>query len=111
MNKFEEMKEEIIKSANTPEKLGEIFTKFGMTPDNPDAMKEIMEGAGIKGELDAENAAKMVKNLTESFSPDMKKYLANLVFEVSQSIPAGPMPDDIKNLLDSWQKGGGCVEK
>ncbi|MDI3481553.1 MAG: hypothetical protein PWQ97_1208 [Tepidanaerobacteraceae bacterium] len=111
MNKFEEMKEEIIKTADSPEKLGEIFAKFGMTPDNPEVMKEILQEAGINEELNAENAAQMVKSLTDSFSPEMRKYLANLVLEVSKSIPAGPMPDDIKDLLDSWQKGGGCIEK
>jgi uncharacterized protein (DUF849 family) len=111
VNKFEELKNEIAQTAKSPEKLGEIFTKFGMTPDDPDSMKEIMQGAGLKEELDEANATQMVNNLTESFSPEMKKYLANLVLEISQSMPTGPMPDNIKNMLDAWQKGGRDIEK
>lgn len=112
MNKFEELKCEIVKSATSPEKLGEVLTKFGITPDNPETIKEIIKDAGIKDDVDKESAVQMVKNLTQNFSPEMKKYLANLVTEVSKTIPAGPMPDDIQALINSWQEeGGGHFEK
>lgn len=111
MGKLDDLKKEIQTSGKSIDDLGEIFTKFGITPDNPDAVKEILKDAGIKEDLTQDSAAQMVKNMTQMLPPEMKKQIAGFVNELSKTIPAGPMPDDLKELLNSWQTGGGGSEK
>lgn len=109
MNKFEELKKEIKDSMKNPESLnslGEVFTNFGITPDNPEIMQQILKDAGIQEEMNPEKAAEMVKSMTQNLPPEMKKYMADLIIQVSSSMPTGPMPDDVKELLDSWKQGG-----
>ncbi|TYP52425.1 hypothetical protein [Thermosediminibacter litoriperuensis] len=104
MSKFEEIRKEIEKSGKTPEALGQIFSKFGLTPDNPEFAKELMREAGINVDLTPEKAAETVKKMTENIPPELKKQMAELMLEVSKYIPAGPMPEDVKNFLESWKK-------
>lgn len=108
MNKFEELKKEIKDSMKTPqnlENLGDVFTKFGITPDNPETMQQIIKDAGIQEEMNPEKAAEMVKNMTHNLSPEVKKCMADLLTQISSNMPAGPMPDDVKDLLESWKQG------
>ncbi|ADL07262.1 hypothetical protein [Thermosediminibacter oceani] len=103
MSKFEEIRKEIEKSGKTPESLGQIFSKFGLTPDNPEFAKELLREAGLDVDLTPEKAAETVKKMTEKIPPELKKQMAELMLEVSKYIPAGPMPEDVKNFLLSWK--------
>ena len=101
-NKFEELKREVTGSMKSQGDLGDVFLKFGITPDNPESLKEVIKDAGIDEEITPEKAAEMVKNMTENLPPEMKKYMADMIENVSKSISADPMPDDVQNL---WKTG------
>ncbi len=105
MSKFEELKKEIKNSTKTPQGMGEVFAKHGVTPDNPEVLKGIIKDAGIKDDITRESAPQLVKKMTENLPPEMKKYLADFLIQFSSGISAGPMPDDIKQLLNTWQRG------
>lgn len=103
MNYFEEMKKQIQEKAKSAEHVGEIFDQFGVTPDNPEAISQMLKDYGL-GDVDPAEAAEMVQNMMNSFSPEMRRQMAALVMEISKSIPAGPMPEEIKQMLEDWQK-------
>jgi len=111
VSKLEDLKKELQTSGKSIDEVGKIFTKFGITPDNPDAVKEVLKDVGIQEDLTEENAAEMVKNMTNMLPPEIKKQIAGFVNELSKTIPAGPMPKDLADLLNSWQTGGGGSEK
>ncbi|WP_422445506.1 hypothetical protein [Thermoanaerobacterium sp. DL9XJH110] len=106
MSKLEELKKEIKNTQMKPESVGEVLKKFGVTPDNPETVKEIIKEAGIKEDLTPEAAAQMVKSMTDNFPPEMKKMLADFIFQISDTVTATPMPQDLKNLLQSWKERG-----
>ena len=35
----------------------------------------------------------------------MKKYMAEMITNITDSVTAVPMPDDIKDLMESWKQG------
>jgi hypothetical protein len=105
VNKFEELKKEIRDSTKTPQGMGEAFVKYGVTPDNPDVLKGIIKDAGVQENITKESASQLVNKMTENLPPEMKKYLADFLIQFSEGISAGPMPDEIKQLLSTWQKG------
>lgn len=105
-NKFEELKREVTGSMKSQGDLGDIFLKFGITPDNPDSLKEVIKDAGIDDDITPEKAAEMVKNMTENLPPEIKKYMADMIENVGKSISADPMPDDVQKLMENWKKAG-----
>lgn len=111
-NKFEELKKELKGSMKTPSDLGDILLKFGITPESPETLKQVIKDAGIdEEELKPENAAEMVKNITENLSPEMKKYMAGMIESISGAITDIPMPDDVQKLIKSWKCGGKTEEE
>ena len=106
MSKLDDIKKEMKDSKMDPESMKEVFQKFNVTPDNPEVMKGIMKDVGLKEDMNAESAEKMVKEMTDNLPPEMKKMLADFVMEMSESVEA-PMPEDMKNLLKTWKEGVG----
>jgi len=111
VGKLEDLKRELLASGKSIDDIGEIFTKFGISPDNPDAVKEVLKDAGLQEDLTEDSAAQMVKNMANMLPPEMKKQIAGFVNELLKTIPAGPMPAELVELLNSWQTGGGGSEK
>lgn len=106
-NKFDELKKEIQGSMKTTGDLGDVFLKFGITPENPETLKQVIKDAGInEEELNPEKAAEMVKNMTQNLPPEMKKYMAGMIESISDAITNVPMPDDVQKLMESWKHGG-----
>ncbi|MDD4569254.1 MAG: hypothetical protein PHE70_03905 [Tepidanaerobacteraceae bacterium] len=106
MNKFDELKKEIQGSMKSTDDLGDVFLKFGITPDKPESLQQVIKDAGIDEELDPQKAAQMVKNMTENLPPEMKKYMADLITSITNVVTASPMPDDVQELMESWKQGG-----
>ncbi|HHX24206.1 MAG TPA: hypothetical protein GX723_09420 [Thermoanaerobacterales bacterium] len=104
-NKFEELKKEVQESMKSPESLGDVFLKLGITPDDPQTLQKVIKEAGIEEDLDPEKAAQLVKNITDQLPPEMKKYMAEMITNITDSVTAVPMPDDIKDLMESWKQG------
>jgi hypothetical protein len=106
-NKFEELKKEIQGSMKTPGDLGDVFLKFGITPENPETLKQVIKDAGISDEeLNPEKAAEMVKNITKNLPPEMKKYMAGMIESISDAVSTVPIPEDVQKLMESWKQGG-----
>ncbi|MFO7153213.1 MAG: hypothetical protein DIU66_008335 [Bacillota bacterium] len=105
MKDFEEIKREIERSGKTPEEIAEIFTSYGLTPDNPEFAKKILEDAGLVN-LTPEKMQEMMLKLSESIPPELKKKMADFIMELTNYIPAGPMPEDVKKFLEGWKKAG-----
>ncbi|MCG0274848.1 MAG: hypothetical protein L5655_01620 [Thermosediminibacteraceae bacterium] len=103
MNKFEEIRKEIEKSGKTPEDVGRILSSFGLTPDNPEFAKKLLQEAGFGEDLRPEKIAEMMEKISEKIPPELKKQMADLILELSKYIPAGPMPEDLKKFLESWK--------
>jgi len=111
-NKFEELKKEIKASMQTPDDLGDVFLKFGITPENPETLKQVIQDAGINAEdMNPEKAAEMVKNMTQNLPPEMKKYMAGMIESISDAITNVPMPEDVQKLMESWKQGGETESK
>ena len=105
-NKFDELKKEIKESMKTPEDLGDVFLKFGITPENPETLKQVIKDAGIdEVELSPEKAAEIVKNMTDNLPPEMKKYMAGMIESISDAITTIPMPEDVQKLMENWKHG------
>ncbi len=104
MSKLDDMKKEMKDTKMDPESMKEVFQKFNVTPDNPEVMKSIMKDVGLKEDMNAESAEKMVKEMTGNLPPEMKKMLADFVMGMSESVKT-PMPEDMKSLLETWKKG------
>ena len=103
-NKFEELKKEIKDSMKTPDDISDVFLKFGISPENPETLKQVIKDAGLNDEeLSPDKAAEMVQKMTESLPPEMKKYMAGMIESISSAITDLPMPDDIKKLMESWK--------
>ncbi|MCF6095686.1 hypothetical protein L1766_01485 [Thermovorax subterraneus] len=102
MKEFEEIRKEIEKSGKTPEEIARIFSSFGLTPDNPEFAKKILEDAGLE-DLTPEKISEMMKKLSDSIPPELKKKIADFIVELSKYIPAGPMPEDLKKFLEGWK--------
>jgi len=106
-NKFEELKKEIRDSMKTPDDISDVLLKFGISPENPETIKQVIKDAGLDAEeLSPDKAAEMVKKMTESLPPEMKKYMAGMIESISGAITDVPMPDDVKKLMESWKQGG-----
>lgn len=104
VNNYEDLKKEIRNSAKTPEEIGKIFAKHGITPDNPEELQRVLEKAGIKEEVTPEKAENMIKKVTEDLPKDVKRSLANMILEMSENVSQIPMPDDLKEMLREWKK-------
>ncbi|MFY9471982.1 MAG: hypothetical protein WAQ00_00175 [Tepidanaerobacteraceae bacterium] len=105
-NKFDELKKEIRDSMETLDEISDVFKKFGISPENPEVLNQLITDAGLNAEeLNPERAAELVQKMTESLPPEMKKYMADMIESISGAITDLPMPDDVKRLMDSW-KGG-----
>ncbi|KXG78354.1 hypothetical protein AN618_04200 [Fervidicola ferrireducens] len=105
MKEFEEIRKEIEKSGKTPEEIARIFSSFGLTPDNPELARKLLEEAGLE-DLTPEKISEMLKKISDSIPPELKKQMADLTLELSKYIPAGPMPEDLKEFLLSWKEEG-----
>lgn len=105
-NKFEELKKEIRDSMTTPDDISDVFKKFGISPENPEALMQVAKDAGLDAEeLSPDKAAQMVQKMTESLPPEMKKYMASMIESISSAITDIPMPEDVQKLMDSWKQG------
>jgi len=107
VSKFEEIRKRLRDSVKTPEDLSdleEVLESFGLTPDNPEGIREVIEEAGILEDVDLYKADETVKNMVENLSPEMKKQMAELITRVSNTVSDDPIPDDVKNLLDRWKE-------
>jgi hypothetical protein len=101
------LKKEIKGSMKTTDDLGDVFMKFGITPENPETLKQVIKDAGINAEdMNPEKAAEMVKNMTENLPPELKKYMAGMIENISDAITNVPMPEDVRKLMESWKQGG-----
>ena len=106
-NKFEELKKEIKDSMKTPDDISDVFLKFGISPENPETLKQVIKDAGLNDEeLSPDKAAEMVQKMTESLPPEMKKYMAGMIESISGAITDVPMPDDVKKLMESRKQEG-----
>jgi len=103
MKEFEEIRKEIEKSGKTPEEIARIFSSFGLTPENPELARKLLEDAGLE-DLTPERISEMLKKISDSIPPELKKQMADLMLELSKYIPAGPMPEDVKKFIESWKK-------
>lgn len=105
-NKFEELRKEIRDSMKSPGDISEAFKKFGISPENPETLKQVIRDAGLDAEeLSPEKAAEMVNKMTESLPPEMKKFMADMIENISSAITDIPMPDDVRKLMESWKQG------
>lgn len=104
VSNYEDIKKEIMDSAKDPEKIGEVFAKHGITPDNPEGLQKVLKEAGMKEEVTPEKAANMIKKATKDLPQDMKKNLANMILEMSKNVSQTPMPDDLKEMLKEWKQ-------
>lgn len=104
MRNYEDIKKEIKNSAKSPEELGKIFSKYGITPDNPDELQNMLKDIGMKEEITPEKAENMIKKATCDLPKDMKKNLADMIIGMSKSVSKTPMPDDLKEMLRDWKQ-------
>ncbi|SHM87533.1 hypothetical protein SAMN05660826_02219 [Caldanaerovirga acetigignens] len=103
MKEFEEIRKEIEKSGKTPEEIARIFSSFGLTPENPELARKLLEEADLE-DLTPEKISEKLKKISDSIPPELKKQMADLIMELSNYIPAGPMPEDVKKFIESWKK-------
>jgi len=103
-NKFEELRKEISESMKDLNDISDVLKKFGISPENPDVLNQVIKDAGLNPEeLSPDRAADMVQKMTENLPPEMKKYMAGMIESISSAITDLPMPDDIKKLMESWK--------
>lgn len=104
MSNYKDIKKEIKGSSKNPEKIGEIFSKHGITPDNPDELQKMLEDFGVQEEVTPEKAENMIRKVTRDLPKDMKKNLADMILGMSKSVSQTPMPDDLKEMLRDWKQ-------
>jgi len=103
-NKFEELRKEISESMKDLNDISDVFIKFGISPDNPEVLNQLIKDAGLNPEeLNPDRAAEMVQKMTDNLPPEMKKYMASMIESISSAITDLPMPDDLRKLMESWK--------
>ena len=56
----------------SPESLGDVFLKLGITPDDPQTLQKVIKDAGIEEDLDLKKNGTISKNIADQLPPEMK---------------------------------------
>lgn len=98
---FEELKKFLESTGLNAESISKIIADFGITPENMDKAKELLEQFGIK-EVDQKSLEDVMKSFVDILPPEVKKQVSQLALEFEKFYPDMPMPEDIKKLLEKW---------
>ncbi|MGI9952214.1 hypothetical protein V3F56_07615 [Moorellaceae bacterium AZ2] len=86
--------------------LAALLREMGISPDNPAAVQQLLMEAGLKPEEmgDKEKLAQFVNQMTQSFTPEMKKNIAAFYHQLAKDM-GSEIPEDLQRFLADWQKG------
>ncbi|HHY38762.1 MAG TPA: hypothetical protein GX507_07550 [Clostridia bacterium] len=84
--------------------IGRILADAGITVDNPDRLKELVNQMGFDPQMlnDPQALKAMAEQMTSHMSPEIKASLAEMAKAVIADLGASGIPPEIQSFLDSW---------
>lgn len=104
---LQKLREHLLKAAaNGKTNLTEILKEIGITPDNPDMLKELVVQAGLNPAdlTDKGKIIEFINSMSRNLSPEIKGSIANLYNQLAQEM-GGKLPEDLQDFLAQWKKG------
>ncbi|KYO66525.1 hypothetical protein [Thermovenabulum gondwanense] len=98
---FEELKKSLESTGLNAESISKIMAEYGITPDNMEKARELLEQLGIK-EIDQKGLENVMKSFVDILPPEVKKQVKQLALEFEKFYPDMPMPEDMKKMLEKW---------
>ncbi|MBE3573516.1 MAG: hypothetical protein IMW95_11325 [Moorella humiferrea] len=107
---LETLRQRLMEAAMNGVSPGQVFKELGITPDNLEAMQDLMAQAGIDlqtlfpdGRVDMPG---IINNLTKDLSPEVKQQLSQIVQGMANELNKGrPLPKDVEEFLKGWGEG------
>jgi|GEM_PF-5992448 len=103
---LQKLREHLLKSAvDGKTNLTEILKEMGITPDNPDMLKELVAQAGLNP-ADLSDKGKIIEfinSMSQNLSPEIKDSIGSLYTQLAQEM-GGKLPEDLQDFLAQWKK-------
>ncbi len=86
-------------------KIGEFLRSSGVSPDNPEAMKEFLQRMGLdeQGVEKKEDIISLINQMTAGLSTEMRQQVFQIIEQILEQLDCGELPQEIAEFLAQWK--------
>ncbi|NPV29250.1 MAG: hypothetical protein HPY58_06215 [Firmicutes bacterium] len=85
--------------------IGEFLRGMGVSPENPEAAKKLLEQAGL-GEQEIQekkNIISLINRMTAGLSGETRRQMSQVVEQTLQQLGCEELPQDLAEFLEHWK--------